>query len=66
VPSKPGTHKSNANAEYVAPFVHWLRGFGLGGGQIYGWPDFIIDWTSERIACGCEPRAEERPDDPVC
>lgn len=59
-------HKSNANAPYVAMFEHWLRGLGLGGGQIYGWPDFVIDWSSERIACGCEPRAEERADDVAC
>lgn len=59
-------HKSNANAPYVARFVHWVRGLGLGGGQIYGWPDWVIDWSSARIACGCEGRAEERVDDAVC
>jgi hypothetical protein len=59
-------HKSNANAPHLARFVHWLRGLGLGGGQLYGWPDWIIDWSSSRIACGCAPRAEERANDPVC
>jgi hypothetical protein len=59
-------HKSTANNDYLGPFVHWIRGLGLGGGQIYGWPDHVIDWTRERIDCGCGPRAEERPDDPVC
>lgn len=59
-------HKSNANDPYVERFVNWLEGLGLRAGQIYGWPDFIIDWSSERVACGCEPRAQERPDDPVC
>jgi Nucleotide modification associated domain 2 len=59
-------HKSNANAPYVATFEHWIRGLGLGGGQIYGWPDTVIEWSSTRVACGCEPRAKERADDPVC
>jgi Nucleotide modification associated domain 2 len=59
-------HKSNANASYVERFKNWLDGLGLSGGQIYGWPDFIIEWSSTRIACGCEPRREERADDPVC
>ena len=59
-------HKSNANDPYVEKFENWLEGLGLRSGQLYGWPDFIIDWSSERVACGCEPRAQERPDDPVC
>lgn len=59
-------HKSNANAPYVEKFENWLEGLGRKTGQIYGWPDFIIDWSSERITCGCGPRAQERPDDPVC
>lgn len=58
-------HKSDANDRYVAPFEHWVRGFGSGG-QIYGWPDHIIEWSRERLACGCGERAEESPDDPAC
>lgn len=59
-------HKSNANNRYVEEFVNWLEGQGRRSGQLYGWPDFIIDWSSERIACGCEPRAREQLDDTVC
>ena len=58
-------HKSTANAPYVAPFEHWIRGFG-GGGQIFGWPDFVVDWSSDWVARGCEARAEESEHDPVC
>lgn len=59
-------HKSKANDPYVATFEHWLRGLGLGGGQIYGWPDTVISWSQERVAAGCGSRAEEDADDPVC
>ena len=39
-------HKSNANAPYFQRFVTWLRGLHLTPGQLYGWPDFIIDWAA--------------------
>ena len=39
-------HKSDANAPYFVRFVTWLHGLSLTPGQIYGWPDFVIDWAA--------------------
>jgi hypothetical protein len=44
-------HKSKANAVYFERFVDWLRGLDLSPGQLYGWPDSIVDWA-EVTACG--------------
>ena len=49
-------HKSNANAPYFGRFVNWLHGLNLISGQIYGWPDFIIDWTAVSACGGCITR----------
>src|SRR6266571_2233757 len=44
-------HRSDSNSPYFNQFVKWLRGLKLAVGQLYGWPDFVIDW--EVIAsCG--------------
>ena len=49
-------HKSAANARYLRPFVAWLRGLGLTPGQLYGWPDFIVDWAAVSSRGGCTIR----------
>jgi Nucleotide modification associated domain 2 len=52
-------HKSDANDAYIASFVHWLRGLALSGGQVYGWPDTIIEWSQDRAQRGCRPRVAD-------
>lgn len=39
-------HKSNANERHYYPFVEWIRSLKLESGQLYGWPDHVIDWKS--------------------
>jgi hypothetical protein len=46
-------HKSKANAPYFDRFVIWLRGLNLTPGQLYGWPDFIVDWADVAACGGC-------------
>lgn len=49
-------HKSNVNAPYFARFVSWLRGLNLTPGQIYGWPDHIVEWDAILSCGGCITR----------
>jgi hypothetical protein len=44
-------HKSTANDVYIADFVSWLRSIKPNVGQLYGWPDYLIDWT-DNTSCG--------------
>jgi hypothetical protein len=44
-------HKSNLNDSYVDAFVAWIRGLGLRAGQMYGWPDYIVNWGAA-APCG--------------
>jgi hypothetical protein len=48
-------HKSSANDKYVNEFVNWIVSLKLVPGQLYGWPDFIVSWSSE-LNCGCMKR----------
>ena len=59
-------HKSDANATFFADFVFWIRGLKLGEGQLYGWPDTIVNWQAAYQGGGCGTRAGEMPGDPVC
>lgn len=59
-------HRSDLNAPHVDPFVYWLRGLGLGSGQLYGWPDTIVDWASVIRGSGCGLRVADAPDVPGC
>jgi hypothetical protein len=49
-------HKSTLNDPYFDTFVEWVHGLGLACGQLYGWPDFIIDWTAVSSCGGCAIR----------
>ena len=49
-------HKSTANAPYFGRFVAWLLGLNLTAGQLHGWPDFIVDWSTIAACGGCIPR----------
>jgi Nucleotide modification associated domain 2 len=59
-------HRSNGNISFFDTFVHWVRGLKFGVGQLYGWPDTIVDWRAAFASLGCASRAGERADDPVC
>lgn len=52
-------HRGDSNAVYFQDFVEWLEGLKLEVGQIYGWPDFIVDWRQLAASEGCTPRFEE-------
>lgn len=48
-------HKSNVNDPYVQSFVNWVHSLKMSPGQLYGWPDYIVSWSSED-SCGCKYR----------
>lgn len=52
-------HKSDANDPYVEPFERWILSLALTPGQLYGWPDYIVDWASVATCGGCTVRALE-------
>ena len=52
-------HRSNLNAAYFSAFESWVRGLNLEPGQLYGWPDHIVDWSSVAACGGCLPRQFE-------
>lgn len=58
-------HKSDANNPYVEPFVKWIRTIAPTHGQLFGWPDRIIDWDSLGKCNGCSERALNK-EDSVC
>jgi hypothetical protein len=47
-------HKSTCNAPYLDPFVRWLRTAAPDGGQIYGWPDSVVDWDRRPAVAGAQ------------
>jgi hypothetical protein len=57
-------HRSTSNETYFTPFVSWLRGLNLLPGQLYGWPDYIIEWAAPP-SCG-RMRAVDDANDPDC
>jgi hypothetical protein len=56
-------HKSNFNAPYFEQFVDWLRELNLTPGQLYGWPEYIIDWAEISSCGGCLIRKRDGEDD---
>lgn len=58
-------HKSSSNAARAKRFVSWIRGLGLRPGQLYGWPDYIVDWDS-RASTGCKVRQLDDAQDSAC
>lgn len=59
-------HKSDSNAPYFREFVDWLRGCNLTTGQIYGWPDYIVEWWSASSGRGCHARRIDGENDRPC
>lgn len=49
-------HKSTCNADYFEDFVAWLRSTAPAAGQVYGWPDSVVDWGNHTRCGGCEIR----------
>jgi hypothetical protein len=58
-------HRSSSNAEFVQPFIEWLASLKLVPGQLYGWPDYIVDW-GEAKDCGCRARKQDGENDMPC
>jgi hypothetical protein len=56
-------HRSDANAPYFHQFVDWIEGLTLEPGQLYGWPDFIVDWRAVATSGGCTIRLEDDSSD---
>lgn len=52
-------HRKGANDQYFDRFVRWIRSFPMGQGQLYGWPDYILDWGPAPACGGCKERVED-------
>jgi hypothetical protein len=48
-------HRSDASAPFFEDFVRWIREGKHKTGQLYGWPDFVVDWESLVAGGGCRP-----------
>ncbi|MBD1853928.1 hypothetical protein H6F87_28860 [Cyanobacteria bacterium FACHB-502] len=59
-------HRSNSNASYFLPFVDWLNSLALVPGQLYGWPDTVVDWSATVSCGGCTSRKDDDEYDPDC
>jgi hypothetical protein len=59
-------HRSDSNAPYVDLFIQWLRGLKLTPGQLYGWPDFVVNWATAGSPGGCLARKADGESDVPC
>lgn len=59
-------HRSDSNGPYFDQFVSWLRNLNLASGQMYGWPDFIVDWRTAAFCGGCMTRKIDNEHDEPC
>jgi hypothetical protein len=59
-------HRSDSNAQYFDQFVSWVRSLNLTPGQMYGWPDFIVDWGAISSCGGCVIRKIDDENDKPC
>ena len=57
-------HKSRANESYAPVFIDWIYSMKREPGQLYGWPDFVVSWSST-LACGCTPRQIDGEEDGI-
>lgn len=55
-------HKSSANDKYAGEFINWINSLNLEPGQLYGWPDFVVQWSSAQT-CGCALRQSDGEND---
>jgi hypothetical protein len=58
-------HRSDANAPFMQPFIDWVDSLKLVPGQLYGWPDYIVNW-GDVPRCGCRARKEDGENDKRC
>jgi hypothetical protein len=59
-------HRSNSNAPYYDQFVTWVRSLVPIPGQQYGWPDYIVEWSTISASGGCTIRKIDDEYDPDC
>lgn len=59
-------HKSDSNNPYIDHFVSWLRKLPFAAGQMYGWPDFVVDWNTVTSCGGCLIRKLDDENDVPC
>lgn len=59
-------HRSNSNAPHFDQFVSWVRSLVPTPGQLYGWPDHIVEWGSIAACGGCTPRKRDGENDSDC
>ena len=59
-------HRSASNDPYVERFVAWIRSVVPAPGQLYGWPDFILEWNAEPSHRSCAVRADDGKQDSPC
>jgi len=44
-------HKSSQNDSCFQNFVEWIENSEYKTGQLYGWPDYIVDWDDLSGSC---------------
>ncbi len=59
-------HRSDSNSPYFDQFISWLRSLKLARGQLYGWPDFMVDWAAIASCGGCTTRKLDDENDTAC
>ncbi len=59
-------HRSDSNAPYFNLFISWLGDLNLVPGQMYGWPDFMINWSTAHRCNGCSDRRIDGEHDVSC
>jgi len=59
-------HRSTSNAPYFDQFIKWIRSNALSPGQLYGWPDYIVEWNTISACGGCIARQRDDENDLEC
>jgi Nucleotide modification associated domain 2 len=59
-------HRSTSNAPYFDPFVEWIRGAAPKPGQLYGWPDYVLEWEEGSICGACRIREADDKEETGC
>jgi hypothetical protein len=52
-------HRSDANDPFFEDFVRWIDGGKRTVGQLYGWPDVVVDWEALSRCGGCLLRRDD-------
>jgi hypothetical protein len=59
-------HKSHRNDSHLERFVRWLRNLLYRPGEMYGWPDYVVDWDEKNACGGCLARKSDGERDRPC